>query len=138
MYKISVIIPVFNSSLYLDHCLSTVVNQTLKDIEIILIDDGSTDDSLNVIKNYAKKYNNIKYTSKENEGQAIARNIGIQMSSGEFITFIDSDDYIELNMLEKLYNIAKSDNSDIVLCDYVEEYSNKNIEKNHCILKQII
>lgn len=129
MYKISVIIPVFNSSLYLDHCLSTVVNQTLKDIEIILIDDGSTDDSLNVIKNYAKKYNNIKYTSKENEGQAIARNIGIQMSSGEFITFIDSDDYIELNMLEKLYNIAKSDNSDIVLCDYVEEYSNKNIEK---------
>ena len=115
MYKISVIIPVFNSSLYLDHCLSTVVNQTLKDIEIILIDDGSTDDSLNVIKNYAKKYNNIKYTSKENEGQAIARNIGIQMSSGEFITFIDSDDYIELNMLEKLYNIAKSDNSDIVL-----------------------
>jgi glycosyltransferase, group 2 family protein len=129
LYKISVIIPVFNSSLYLDHCLSTVVNQTLKDIEIILIDDGSTDDSLNVIKNYAKKYNNIKYTSKENEGQAIARNIGIQMSSGEFITFIDSDDYIELNMLEKLYNIAKSDNSDIVLCDYVEEYSNKNIEK---------
>ena len=117
MYKISVIIPVFNSSLYLDHCLSTVVNQTLKDIEIILIDDGSTDDSLNVIKNYAKKYNNIKYTSKENEGQAIARNIGIQMSSGEFITFIDSDDYIELNMLEKLYNIAKPDNSDIVLCD---------------------
>ena len=74
MYKISVIIPVFNSSLYLDHCLSTVVNQTLKDIEIILIDDGSTDDSLNVIKNYAKKYNNIKYTSKENEGQAIAMN----------------------------------------------------------------
>lgn len=60
------------------------------------------------------------------------------MASGEFITFIDSDDYVELNMLEKLYNIAKSENSDIVLCNYVEEYSNKNIEKNHCILKQII
>lgn len=129
MYKISVIIPVFNSSLCLDHCLSTVINQTLEDIEIILIDDGSTDNSLNIIKNYAKKYNNIKYTSKKNEGQAIARNIGIQMASGEFITFIDSDDYVELNMLEKLYNIAKSENSDIVLCNYVEEYSNKNIEK---------
>ena len=124
MYKISVIIPVFNSSLYLDHCLSTVVNQTLKDIEIILIDDGSTDDSLNVIKNYAKKYNNIKYTSKENEGQAIARNIGIQMSSGEFITFIDSDDYIELNMLENIYYIANSVISFIFLCDFVVEYSN--------------
>mgnify|MGYP004621027173 FL=1 len=129
MYKISVIIPVFNSSLCLDHCLSTVINQTLEDIEIILIDDGSTDDSLNIIKDYAKKYNNIKYTSKRNEGQAIARNIGIQMASGEFITFIDSDDYVELNMLEELYNIAKLEKSDIVVCDYVEEYNNKNIEK---------
>ena len=129
MYKISVIIPVFNSSLYLDHCLSTVVNQTLKDIEIILIDDGSTDNSLSIIKGYAKKYSNIKYISKANEGQAIARNLGIQMASGEFIAFVDSDDYIELDMLEELYNIAKLKSSDIVVCDYVEEYSNKNIEK---------
>lgn len=129
MYKISVIIPVFNSSLYLEKCLSTIVNQTLKDIEIILIDDGSTDNSLNIIKDYAEKYNNIKYKSKKNEGQAIARNLGIKMASGEFITFIDSDDYIELNMLEKLYNMAKLENSDIVLCDYIEEYSDKNIEK---------
>ena len=115
MYKISVIIPVFNSSLYLDHCLSTVVNQTLMDIEIILIDDGSTDDSLNVIKNYAKKYNNIKYTSKENEGQAIARNIGIQMSSGEFITFIDSDDYVSTNHIEHLYNIIITSQADMAI-----------------------
>lgn len=129
MYKISVIIPVFNSSLYLDHCLSTVVNQTLKDIEIILIDDGSTDNSLSIIKGYAKKYSNIKYISKANEGQAIARNLGIQMASGEFIAFVDSDDYIELDMLEELYNVAKLKSSDIVVCDYVEEYSNKNIEK---------
>lgn len=129
MYKVSVIIPVFNSSLYLEKCLSTIVNQTLKDIEIILIDDGSTDNSLNIIKDYAEKYNNIKYKSKKNEGQAIARNLGIKMASGEFIAFVDSDDYIELDMLEELYNMAKSKSSDIVVCDYVEEYSNKNVEK---------
>lgn len=129
MYKISVIIPVFNSSIYLEKCLSSIINQTLKDIEVILIDDGSTDNSLDIIKDYATKYNNIKYKSKKNEGQAIARNLGIQMASGEFVTFVDSDDYIELNMLEKLYNIAKLEKSDIVVCDYVEEYNNKNIEK---------
>lgn len=129
MYKISVIIPIFNSEIYLKKCLDSVLNQTLNEIEIILIDDGSTDSSLQIIKQYAKKYTNIKYKTKINEGQAIARNLGIKMASGEFITFVDSDDYIELNMLEKLYNIAKLENSDIVLCDYIEEYGDKNIEK---------
>lgn len=129
MYKISVIIPIFNSEIYLKKCLDSVLNQTLNDIEIILIDDGSSDSSLQIIKQYAEKYNNIKYRTKINEGQAIARNLGIEMATGEFISFVDSDDYIENTMFEKLYNIAIKNNSDIVICDYIEEYSNKKIEK---------
>ena len=127
MYKISVIIPVFNSEKYLEKCLDSILNQTITDIEIILIDDGSTDNSLQIIKQYAKKYNNITYKSKKNEGQAIARNLGIEMATGEFICFIDSDDYIENTMLEKLYTLSQKDNSDIVICDYIEEYKNKKI-----------
>lgn len=129
MYKVSVIIPVFNSESYLEKCLDSILSQTLTDIEVILIDDGSTDASLEIIKQYAKKYNNVKYKSKINEGQAIARNIGIEMATGEFICFIDSDDYIENTMLEKLYTLAQKDNSDIVICDYMEEYKNKKITR---------
>ncbi|MGN1301420.1 MAG: glycosyltransferase family 2 protein [Clostridia bacterium] len=129
MNKISIIVPIFNSEKYLKKCLDSIVNQTLKDIEIILIDDGSTDNSLEIVKQYSNLYNNIKYCSKKNEGQAVARNLGIEMASGEFIAFVDSDDYVELNMFESLYNNAVSSASDIVVCDYVEEYENKTINK---------
>lgn len=129
MYKVSVIIPVYNAEKYLVKCLNNIVAQSLEDIEIIIIDDGSTDNSLNIIKKYCSKYENIKYKSKTNEGQAIARNIGISMSTGEFITFVDSDDYIDKEMLEKMYNNAIENNSDIVVCDYVEEYERKKIYK---------
>lgn len=129
MYKVSVIVPIFNSENYLEKCLDSILSQTLNDIEIILIDDGSTDASLQIIKQYAKKYNNIKYKTKKNEGQAIARNLGIEMATGEFISFVDSDDYIENTMMEKLYKNVLENNSDIVICDYIEEYPNKKIEK---------
>lgn len=129
MYKVSVIIPVYNAEKYLVKCLNNIVAQSLEDIEIIIIDDGSTDNSLNIIKKYCSKYENIKYKSKTNEGQAIARNIGISMATGEFITFVDSDDYIDKEMLEKMYNNAIENNSDIVVCDYVEEYERKKIYK---------
>lgn len=130
MYKVSVIIPVFNSEKYLKKCLDNIINQTLEDIEIILIDDGSKDNSLDIIKKYSEKHDNIKYKSKKNEGQAIARNLGIEMATGEFISFVDSDDYIETTMLEKLYKVAKKNKSDIVICDYIEEYENKQIPRN--------
>lgn len=135
MYKISVIVPIFNSEKYLHKCLNSILNQTLKDIEIILIDDGSTDNSLEIIQQYSNKHNNIKYKYKKNEGQAIARNLGIEMATGEFITFVDSDDYIDENMLEKLYENAIQNKSDIVLCDYVEEYKNINIKKKTLFIK---
>lgn len=129
MYKVSIIIPVFNSEKYLKKCLDSILSQTLNNIEIILIDDGSTDSSLDIIKNYANSHSNIKYRTKRNEGQAIARNLGIELSTGEFICFVDSDDYIEPTMLEILYQNATKNNSDIVICDYVEDYENKHIQK---------
>lgn len=129
MYKVSIIIPVYNGEKYLIKCLNNVVEQTLRDIQIIVIDDGSTDNSLNIIKKYSKKYPNIQYQTKKNEGQAVARNIGIEMAEGEFITFIDSDDYVEKDMLEKMYNNAIENNADIVVCDYVEELANKRVYK---------
>jgi len=129
MYKVSIIVPVFNSAEYLEKCLDSILSQTLKEFEIILIDDGSTDTSLEIIKNYAKKYDNIRYKTKTNEGQAIARNLGIEMATGKFICFVDSDDYIENTMLQKLYESAIKNNSDIVICDYIEEYEKKQIEK---------
>lgn len=130
MYKISVIVPIFNSESCLEKCLNSILNQTLDNIEIILIDDGSTDNSLSIIKNYSKRYSNIIYRSKKNEGQAIARNLGIEIATGEFICFVDSDDYVESTMLEELYKSATENNSDIVICDYIEEYKNRNIQKN--------
>lgn len=130
--KISVIVPVYNTEKYLSKCINSLVNQTLKDIEIIFIDDGSTDNSKNIIQEYAKNDKRIKYFYKENGGQATARNLGLEKAIGEYILFIDSDDFIDKNMLNIMYNIAKSNNLDIVYSDYYIYYSedNKKIEKS--------
>lgn len=113
--KISVIVPIYNVEEYLDKCLDSLVNQTLKDIEIILINDGSPDNSEEIVKKYLKEYGEkIIYHKKENEGQGIARNYGIDLANGEFISFVDSDDYIEETMFEKLYNKVLEEKSDIV------------------------
>lgn len=118
MEKISVIVPVYNSEKYLDKCLDTLCNQTLREIEIIMVNDGSTDNSENIIKDRVKKDSRIKLYNKKNGGQASARNLGLTKATGEYIAFIDSDDYIELNFCEELYNVAKKNNSDIVCFDY--------------------
>lgn len=113
--KISVIVPIYNVEEYLDKCLDSLVNQTLKDIEIILINDGSPDNSEKIVKKYIKEYGEkIIYHKKENEGQGIARNYGIDLAKGEFISFVDSDDYIDKTMFEKLYNKYLEEKSDIV------------------------
>lgn len=113
--KISVIVPFFNAEEYLEKCLTSLVNQTLKDIEIVLINDGSIDNSEKIVEKYLKKYSDkIIYRKKVNEGQGIARNDGIKLSTGEFVSFVDSDDYIDLTMFEKLYNKALEEQSDIV------------------------
>lgn len=114
MPKVSVIIPVFNTEKYLRKCLDSVCNQTLSDIEIICVDDCSTDNSLNILKEYASKDNRIKLIEfKENKGAAVARNTGIIEAKGEYVGFIDSDDYVDLDFYEKLYNIGVCENADI-------------------------
>ena len=115
MVKVSIIVPVYNVEKYLSKCLDSLINQTLKDIEIICVNDGSGDNSLDILKNFAQKDSRIKIIDKQNEGVAIARNIALEQSTGEYIGFVDSDDYIDLDYFEKLYNTATKNSSDIAV-----------------------
>lgn len=118
MIKISAIIPVYNTELYLSECIESILNQTLDDFELILVNDGSTDNSLSIINRYANMDNRIKVVDlKMNVGVGEARNRGINCATGEFIIFIDSDDLIKNYMFEKMYIHAKKTNAEIVLCD---------------------
>lgn len=117
MIKISVIVPVYNVEKYIDKCLKSLVNQTLKDIEIIVVNDGSPDNSQKIIDTYTKKYKNVKSYIKKNGGISDARNYGLKYAKGEYISFVDSDDYIDLTMMEKLYNKAIEGSYDIVECN---------------------
>ena len=118
MSKVSVIIPVYNVEKYLRECLNSVVNQTLKDIEIICVNDGSTDNSLAILQEYAKNDKRIVLINQENKNAGAARNTGLAHATGEYLSFLDSDDFFELNMLEEMYNSAKENSLDIVICDY--------------------
>lgn len=115
---ISVIVPVYNTEKYLPRCLDSLVNQTYKDIEIICINDGSKDNSLNVLNDYAKKDKRIKVINQENQGVSCARNAGIDKSKGKYISFIDSDDYVDLDMYETLINSLKDKEYDILAFGY--------------------
>jgi len=126
MTKVSVIVPVYNTEKYIEKCLNSLVNQTLEDMEIIVVNDGSTDNSENIVNKFIKKYSyKIKYYKKENGGLSDARNFGLNYVSGEYIGFVDSDDYIELSMYEKMYNLAKKEKADIVECDFTWVYPDK-------------
>lgn len=141
MVKVSVVIPVYNVENYLDDCLSSIVNQTLKDIEIICINDGSTDSSLEILNRYAEKDNRITVISQENGGHAVATNRGMSMAKGEYLYLMDSDDIVKLNTLEDTYNIAKSKDLDFVIFKAInyndpedrfyetEVYSMQNLKK---------
>tara|TARA_Y100000590_G_scaffold201045_1_gene228463 strand:- start:2556 stop:3410 length:855 start_codon:yes stop_codon:yes gene_type:complete len=114
MKKVSIVIPVYNVEKYLSKCLDSVCNQTLKDIEIICINDCSQDNSLEVLQKYAEEDSRIKLVDfKENKGVSVARNTGISLATGEYIGFIDSDDYIDFDFYEKLYKLAKKESADI-------------------------
>ncbi len=115
MPKVSVIIPVYNVEKYLAKCLDSVINQTLKDIEIICINDGSTDGSAKILEEYAKKDDRIKVINQENGGLSNARNSGLDIASGKYCYFLDSDDWIELNTLEKLVNVINENDVDAVV-----------------------
>ena len=118
MYKVSIVIPVYNVEPYLRECLDSVVNQTLKDIEIICVNDGSTDNSLEILKEYASKDARIKIKDKTNSGYGHSMNTGIDSATGEYLSIVEPDDYIELNMYETLYNKAKELDLDFAKGNY--------------------
>ena len=126
---VSVIVPVYNTSKYLRKCLDSLVNQTYKNIEIIIINDGSTDNSDEIIKEYEQKYNFIKYFKNENQGISKTRNFGIEKANGEYILFVDSDDYVDETLIEKAYNYANENNLDMVVWDYYQNYDDKKLEE---------
>lgn len=125
MVKISIIVPIYNTEKYLKKCFNSLINQTLTDIEIILVNDGSTDNSEKIIKEYSKKYQNIKAYTKKNGGLSDARNYGVRKASGQYIAFVDSDDYVKKNMMEKLYNTATTRDLDVVVCNTYNVYPDK-------------
>lgn len=113
--KISIIIPVFNTAKYLNECLDSVINQSLTDIEVICVNDGSTDSSMEVLQYYQSKDSRIKILSQENKGLSSSRNFALQHATGEYILFIDSDDYIERDCLYDVYNVAKTNSLDMLM-----------------------
>ena len=119
MPKVSVIVPFYNTDKYFSKCLDSLINQTLKEIEIILVNDGSTDGSLSTAKSYQQKDSRIKIVEQEHRKQGVARNNGMRASTGEYIGFVDSDDWVDLDYYEKLYNAAKKYDSDIALATNV-------------------
>lgn len=131
-YKLSIIVPVYGVEKYIDKCLNSLVKQSLKEIEIIVVNDGTKDNSQKIIDKYVKKYpDKIKSYIKENGGQGSARNYGLKKATGEYIGYVDSDDFVEKDMYKKLYNKAKENNYDIVVCgnyNVSEDYQNKNID----------
>lgn len=114
---VSIIVPVYNTEVYLGQCVESLTVQTYHDLEMIFVDDGSTDSSLHILREYQEKDNRIQVITKKNEGQGIARNIGIEKAKGEWILFVDSDDYITLDCVESLYNSAEKYHADIAIGD---------------------
>lgn len=136
--KVSVIIPVFNVEKYLEQCLDSIINQTLNDIEIICINDGSTDNSLKILKRYNEKDKRIKIINQKNKGLSIARNNGLKIAKGKYISFVDSDDWVDLNFLEKLYDKAMAYGADLVRTTYVYNFPNseKRSEINNILISK--
>lgn len=132
MPKISIIVPVYNIENYLKNCIDSILNQTFKDFELILVNDGSTDGSLDICEDYKSIDNRIKIVNKKNGGISSARNAGLDVSIGEYIGFIDSDDYIHPQMYEILYNEIIKNKSDISMCDFerVYEFDKNLLESN--------
>lgn len=148
--KVSVIVPIYNTEKFLRKCIESIINQTLQEIEIILINDGSTDNSHNICLEYAEKYpEKVRYINNKNIGCSATRNLGIELAKGEFIAFVDSDDYIEKEMYEKMYTKSQKTESDIVICGintiflknrkiWVRKVKNKNEKYKYLTREQLL
>ncbi len=135
--KISIVVPVYNVEKYLKRCLDSLVNQTLKDIEIICVNDGSKDNSLNILEEYAKKDNRIVILNQKNAGLSAARNTGMEIAKGEYIGFVDSDDWVDLDFFEKLYIAAKNNDCDIAVADFIREHPTKKKKRLNITKEEI-
>ena len=123
MVKVSVVVPVYNVQKYLKKCLDSIVNQTLKEIEIICVDDGSTDSSGEILDQYAAKDKRVRVIHKKNTGYGNSMNIGFAAATGEYIGIVESDDFAELNMFETLYKVAHKNDLDVVKSSFYFYYS---------------
>ena len=131
--KLSIVAAVYNLEKYLPRCLDALVNQTLQEIEILCVDDGSTDSAPQIIDDYQKRYpDKIKVFHKENGGEFTTRNYGLERATGEYVTFVDTDDYVEKNWAEKLYNAAKENDADLAVCAFerIDLKTNKVVATN--------
>lgn len=128
MKKISVIIPVYNAAGYLEKCLNSVTGQSYRELEILLVDDGSTDGSGSICDDYAERDDRIRVVHQENAGVAAARNVGLDMATGDYIGWVDSDDWIEPEMFETMFNVAVSRDADIVICGRQEDYPDRSFQ----------
>lgn len=125
---ISVIVPVYNVEKYIEECISSIINQTYKNLEVIIVNDGSKDNSLQIVKRLAIKDNRIIIIEKENGGLSSARNAGLKIAKGNLICFIDSDDYLECSMIEKMYNNMIEYNADLSVVRVIQDFSNNKYE----------
>jgi len=132
--KVSVIIPVYNAEKYIKECLDSIIKQTFQDIQVVIVDDGSVDKSSEIIENYLKKDRRIEFYKKKNGGQSSARNLGLKYSLGKYILFVDSDDFLDLHAIEKLFYQAEANGADIVYFDAevifedINDYDKKKVE----------
>ena len=129
MPQVTIIVPCYNVETYIEQCIKSILNQTYSNIQLILIDDGSTDNTNDVISKLIEDRNNVIYIKKNNFGVSNARNTGIENATGDYIMFVDSDDYISKNMITNMYKLMNKYNSDIVKCNIFKEYIDADIIK---------
>ncbi|WP_051912442.1 glycosyltransferase family 2 protein [Carnobacterium funditum] len=127
--KISIIIPVYNTEKYLNTCLNSVLNQTFTDIEVICVDDGSPDNSIDLLEMFAKKDERVIVVSQQNTGLSDARNNALAYVTGDYVMYVDSDDWIELNTCEIAYRVALEEKADVILWSYIREFTNHSLPK---------
>ena len=136
MLKVSIIVPIYNVEKYLSQCLDSIIGQTYSNIEIILIDDGSTDNSPQICDEYAKQDGRIRVIHKENSGASSARNLGLKTAKGEYLAFMDPDDWLDLNTIEFCIKRIQENDLDIIRFNYVREYADKSLPKANTFLQE--
>lgn len=134
MILVSVIVPVYNSEQYLDQCVRSLINQTLKEVEFIFVDDGSTDSSVQILEKYQQSDKRIKIIKQKNQYAGVARNNGLAQATGKYVIFLDSDDFFKLNMLEKMYSAAEKYQAEITIAGYYKYNEINNIQRKNMIV----